>query len=756
MAAPSGMLRPPVTIVSGQIASLITDYLGPSVHRAGAVEATLNSLRVRLENGLVHDETREELCKQTREAIRTEFFKKRFPHPPSPRLLALVRNVEVLLTEYKAETFPYFFPGARVSVPSDANVRRPGTTLQLRLRPSEAGHLTEALIHIDGVDGGSFSWAQTGVLLLLPMPAIPAHVEPVVEQGSAISAPPKASGPPKPSKRPPVRKVPVLPSRPAVASRGTAKAPNPGSKTGTGGGLAPSPRSTSVSGAAATARTPDVAPPTALFPHVAHLAPTFIPDALRETIPPPRKRLRHECRQTPVTLASGLLKDAAEARGPDGDLCDSTQVRSLAKHLQVIERLVARRRNTSNGGVVEYYVKWLGAAWEESSWESREALMEDVPGLVIAFDSRHPWAPSPAAGQGRDVPAGEQKTHEARMAAMQAAEQRAKEREEDVNKPILIPDWADVPILELTFAGMSLVIRRNEGHLFPDTLAPARDLKRRRAKFKQEYPEKARFVLGPGSRTELAARDKATARSVLDTTSKLYKARGSRLINFPRGLGRVIRTDIASPIPHREIYAAPYSWERYFLDLGLDCKNWDRRLLPHMPYAPAGVKAAMRDAVAAQVQERRELGRERVHRMAQEALDKSTTGVGLPDLKGRRELAKIRRVTTQPVRSAVHPSPDVEQTPDSEATSLPAHSAVSGNREATQAPSSAPSPVNVSSGGQKPGAASPAAGQNELLRERVPGFAQALDQAMSQSVGKAQYYDPYWCCWRPGQGATRS
>jgi hypothetical protein len=157
---------PALQTMSLQIARMISDYLGPHVARGGYNGATLNALRVRLETGQVTDAPHETLCWQVREAIRTEFFKIKYPAPPSAGLLNLVTTTENLLTVYKTTPRPHYIPAGRVTVPVEAGLtRRTGTTLQLRFKteneqPTTDAKLTEALVHLDGEKGGAFRWVR--------------------------------------------------------------------------------------------------------------------------------------------------------------------------------------------------------------------------------------------------------------------------------------------------------------------------------------------------------------------------------------------------------------------------------------------------------------------------------------------------------------------------------------------------------------------------------------------------------------------
>ena len=54
--------------------------------------------------------------------------------------------------------------------------------------------------------------------------------------------------------------------------------------------------------------------------------------------------------------------------------------------LYIVESILKRR--TKRGRHTEYLIKWQGFPSHEATWEPRSLLMEDVPGLVKAFDAR--------------------------------------------------------------------------------------------------------------------------------------------------------------------------------------------------------------------------------------------------------------------------------------------------------------------------------------------------------------------------------
>jgi hypothetical protein len=420
----------------------------------------------------------------------------------------------------------------------------------------------------------------------------------------------------------------------------------------------------------------------------------------------------------------------------------------------LVDRLVARRENVSCGGVVEYCVKWTGVGWDGCSWESRDALLHDVPGLVLAFDARHPELPSRAVGETREPPAAEVEEHFKRMARVEAREQAeavGAVKPEPMDKPISVPAWFDSPLVDLTFSGMTLHMRPNEWNLFADSISAARDLKKRRIRFRLEFPEEYRRLF-PISKAELAAKERADAKTLIDLNVKKRKQASSVPIVFPRALGTVIRTDLAPPVPRADIARAPPSWERYFMDLGLECTNWERELPPDMPTADPAVHRAVKHAVIALVVDERGKAKERTERLVQERMDKEPGGVAGIGASVHDYLTKVRLATSGRTRvdrldrGVGHVGKGGFGT-----TSVFANQ--SGNdtqKVITSNIQGAASTALIRNGDTISSHTASADVQDEqrLLRERIRAFGDALKFAALTSDSESRWYDPVWCCWR--------
>lgn len=402
------------------------------------------------------------------------------------------------------------------------------------------------------------------------------------------------------------------------------------------------------------------------------LPPSFVPESLRTCSPPPRKRLRGGI-AGPISLTSGSILGASNAArtltkqkgllnfqnrnpsivmkphtlngslvsGSTGSLSPTSRAASpalsarsalpnhspkppravdaITEKVMVIERLVARRQNVDAGGVVEYYTKWHSIGWDGCSWESRSALLEDVPALVLEFDARHPQEPTAALGHAREPAAGERESLDRligemkRKAAAEAAE--IEEQRKRDSAPIMIPVWFERPLLELSFAdGMVMHFRREEATVFNDPTAAGRDQKRRRFRFKTEFPEAARRLFLPTVKGE-AISQRMDARAIIETCARERKLQGSRLIHFPRALGSSLVQNVAGPIRRADIEAAPPSWESYLLGLGLECSSWERDYLPDMPTVADTVHRTVQHAQRAIEAESRELVLERQRRL---------------------------------------------------------------------------------------------------------------------------------------------
>jgi hypothetical protein len=889
---------------------MITDYLGPHVIRGGSTGATLNALRVRLEQNEVTDARREDLCWQVREAIRTEVFKVKLPAPPPPRLLALVAATEALLTAYAAPTRPFFFPGARVSVPAPAgagsvavaatagsgvSAPRSGTTLQLRFREVEGGSVPEALVHLDGEDGGSFKWVQTSVLAPLadqkslarspsptpsslspapspartdcansgggtlrpmsatisaslvpttPSPHIPtstgAQIQlprphcPVTAPSAALpqtkqqkqhqlqhipandpqsvptETPKKVSSKPLPNAQPPLQIQQKQPkqlqqsTQPARHQKPPQKQPQQV--------LQLPPRPQSLVQAQQLTVLPPRGPgrlrrddPRAVKPTqqpgepaVANdlLPPAFVPDALRATSPPPRKRIRTKI-NGPVSLCSGSVLSVAEVCGAQPSapmLAGSTsppvtsagdmqpEVVSLGEQLSahlsepvasrqargtsmrrgrmrslnamtakvmLIDRLVARRENVSCGGVVEYCVKWTGIGWDGCSWESRDALLQDVPGLVLAFDTRHPEVPSKAIGQTREAPAAEAEGFFRRATQVEVPEQRESSRPPEkrpaIEEPIMVPSWFDSPFVELTFSGMTLHIRPDEWTLFTESSSIVRDLKKRRVRFRQEFPEEFRRLF-PITKAELAAKERNDAKTVIEGNMKKRKHFGSYPILFPRALGTVIRNDLAPPVPRADIEQAPPSWEMYFTNLGLECTNWEREFPPDMPTASPAVCRAVQHAKIVMSADKHSKSRERTSRLIQEREDKEPGGIGGITASAEDYLTKVRLATS--VRTVLPPQQTRTAFLDGNCVGPEHVISKQGHSDMQTITDGESDPVALQGEDAIPSHTGTETGEPELLRNRNALFRNALKLAGPRPCAPPRWYDPVWCCWR--------
>lgn len=154
-----------------RIARLISDFLGPSAPRRDPVGATLTALLLRLQADTPYFANNpDQLAWQMREALRTEFFKVIYPTPPPRLLLGLVTNAELVLADPPPRTTPppFYFPGARVAVPTDTGSRRAATSLQIRYKTLNNTAIVEVLLHLDGPNGGGFQWVQAPALSPLP------------------------------------------------------------------------------------------------------------------------------------------------------------------------------------------------------------------------------------------------------------------------------------------------------------------------------------------------------------------------------------------------------------------------------------------------------------------------------------------------------------------------------------------------------------------------------------------------------------
>lgn len=730
----------PLGSTSLEIARMVTEFLGPDYPRRDSVGATLNALRTRLEtNTAKFDSDREMLIWQVREAIRTEFFKIIYPAPPSRTLLSLVTRTEVLLTKFHAPTRPFFFPGARVAVPTEAGSRRAGTTLQLRFKAVGETTVTEALLHLDGPNGGGFQWVQTPALTALlayaPIQTTPPAPARRVQQQKAITPRPKRVG-----KSAPRAPRPRAPKPPGPISKRKAQAAKAAAKAA----------AAAAAKAVAAAKKQQEAPPPPPPPTgPAALPATYVPEALLSTSPPPRKRLRGDV-DRPLSYIAGSLRRALDVDASSGEMAHNS-IGSI-RRLVGVERLVARRK-ISGSEDIEYYVKWSGRSMREGSWERREALMVDVPALVVDFDTRHPDEPKVACHSDRVRTEEEDREEETKIEEKVEAEAEAETKErqemendgeakaedddvkmEDVDEKvkqdgepesvkfrseserkyvdevtgIAIPGYVDTPILELGFAGMVLQVRRPaDWSLHNDASAAARDYKKRQSRFKQE-DIRAGEKLFPLSKSE--------AKSALDVSLRSHKAHNRRPILFPRGLGRAVASDTGTPFSRELLDAAPPTWESYLLGLGLKPKHLERDLPPLMLSLDS--KTMRRVVVAA---------KDGAHERAVEHRERA------------------RRVVRAAYRHAANTDPpsalfrDGKRRSEECDTCFPAES--KANAKKSKSPR-VPEPTT-----------------NGLLRARDPAFAAALAAAKAKGTqakrsNEERWFDAVWSCWRAGPGPS--
>lgn len=555
-----------------QLADLISEYLGPAYPRPSSQTSScvvpgkknIPSLVVLRNRIVVSRNTqqfaRDALIWQLREAIRTEFFQIQYPVPPSKSLLSLVTRSELMVTDYKGSQRPIYFPGARVAVPTEVGTHRAATTLQLRFKSLNSKTVTEVLLHLDGPGGGSFQWVPSTILMLL---------------SSCVPIPnPDSRG----------QAARNLPNRPTNTNPGTrSRRPVP-SSTLTNSTLNANVRSNRGSRSRKTENrgsTPRS--------QITMLPASFIPYALRSTSPPPRKRLRPDSNY-PLSLSTGSLREALKLNNLDsivaGPVSDCEIQSSILNNTLGIERLVGRRKNLSLGNQIQYCVKWCGSPLIAASWELRETLMRDVPGLVVAFDIAHPGEP-PSCRAIADNSATEDDSFDI----------ASKEGMDCVSSIF--------PIVCIRFAGMQLHIEDGcKYRLYTSEDEFKLERKKRIVLLKgnnreafdkifssnsSEFQVEPTMKLQPDTSIMSVPTLNGNLLSVLQKSVDSHHMHNRTLIPFPRGLGRALSCSSPSVIPNSDIQIAPASWENYFLTMGLSCHNWKRELLPDMPTASEGI-----------------------------------------------------------------------------------------------------------------------------------------------------------------------
>lgn len=735
-ATPSRASPPSISL---SIARLITEYLGPLYPRRDSVGATLNALRTRLETDTSNfDKNSEILVFQVREALRTEFFKIVYPTPPAPELLRLLTRSELLMNPPKPGARPFYFPGARVAVPTEAGSRRAGTTLQLRFRTGDHTK-TEALLHLDGPGGGGFQWVQTQALSPLIQYIVPPKKPARAGRGRGRARKEKDG---KVKKRSSTGKKKVA-SAPKTTPKALAKQSASPTTARTSSGTRPSTTSTPVSAAAASPKKPPATNKSPVTPKTTPsqpspdskrasnrredekeeikkmLPPTFVPDSILDTQVGWWKKAREGVGVT----SWGVGTSRVSLKSREGENVEN--VLGKLQRIIGVERLVARRE--VDGGGIEYFVKWSGRSIKDGSWERKESLMKDVPGCVMDFEVKHPWQPKRVCCSDRvkteeetviDSKAEKTEVKIAVKTEIEEVKEVVKDGEVQIQtkvqsaksiKPktyvddltgLHIPAYVDTPILELGFAGMVLQIRRpGEYTLHHDASAAMRDMKKRQSKLKQDDPQ-----LG----TRLFALTKPEARAVLDTSLRMHKVHGRYPILFPRGLGGACPVDTGTAFSAEVVQAAPPSWERYFMELGLRPKHFHRTLPPFFP--TLNVKSSYRFNMNL-----RDLAHERV----------------IED----RERARICVRSAHRYQNAADPPASLFR--DGKKRPFECDECYSGS-ERQNAVTKIPRVISQS---------------EQAARGKETKMSEALEIA-KQGGGK-RWYDHYWSCWRQSKPSTK-
>lgn len=619
--------------ITREIMKLISTYLG-STQQDDTFGGNMSALRDRLEaDPSSFDSNRNLLAWHVRDTIRSEFYRVKYPIPPSAALLLLVTQCEILLTNTTSVQCPFYFPGRRVTVPTDTGARRMGTTLQLRSKVAAGKEVTEVMLHLDGPQGGEFPWVQSSSLLPASTAvanqaaqraavAVKHRAREVRSRGGAAGRGGRRGR--KGSRARGVLRV-ERKSATSTASPGmlpVGKAPSVGQKgmklqagpsTGRSGHSTPgrgstvAARTSATTGRNTTAASGRVASSggrTGAGKSGQEITTVSVPVALVCASPPPRRRIVDEGRQ--ISYVSGSLRRALDSKGNNFSQ-DASKIRAVLG----IERLVARRN--LNGTGIQYFVKWSGRPFEDGSWEKRESLLEDVPGLVREFDIRHPDGCRPTGSsreqqkllqstdatepkvlpgiatttQGSsnqleggftgmtDILSAQKESSNTKYGGYgESQSEEACEYIDDVTG-VPIPSWVDTPILELNVSDMVLQIRRPGDYvLHNDADAAARDTKKRQSEFKKKHVETAVQVYSL-SRNE--------ARLAIEHGLRAHRENSQRAIQFPRGLGKVSPYDHGTPFSVNDVMNAPASWEGYLTHLGLKCTDYVRDLPPYMP-----------------------------------------------------------------------------------------------------------------------------------------------------------------------------
>lgn len=744
--------------ITREIMKLISTYLGSTQQDDESFGGNMSALRDRLEaDPSSFDSNRNLLAWHVRDAIRSEFYRVKYPIPPPAALLLLVTQCEILLTNTTSVQCPFYFPGRRVTVPTDTGARRMGTTLQLRSKVATGREVTEVMLHLDGPQGGEFPWVQSSSLL----PASTAVANQAAQRAAVAvkqrtrEVRPRGGAATRGGRRgrKGTRARGVLQvdrkSATSAASFGTSlagKAPSVGQKgmksqvspstgrsghSASGRGSTMAARTNAATGrntAASGGRVASSGGRTGAGKSGQEITTVSVPVALVCASSPPRRRIIDDGRQ--ISYVSGSLRRALGSKGNDCSQ-DAAKIGAILG----IERLVARRN--LNGTGTQYFVKWSGRPFADGSWEKRESLLEDVPGLVREFDIRHPdgcgtTGPSrkqqkqlqttdaiepkmspgmatTAQGSSNQSEGGSTGMTDILSAQKESSgtkcegygESQSEETSEYIDDVtgVPIPSWVDTPILELNIGDMVLQIRRPSDYvLHNDADAAARDTKKRQSEFKKKHVETA---------VQIYSLSRNEARLAIEHGLRAHRENAQRAIQFPRGLGKVSPYDHGTPFSVDDVTNAPASWEGYFTHLGMKCTDYVRELPPYMPTVDdnslSKIVRGCNDAAFTMCLEHRERARNVV-----------------------REAFRYDGSSSAP------------STLFRDGVKAPPGNGISGKKRARS------NAISV-------GCEDIGFGREKLLRERDDKVGKILKTSQKSSRKDGMWYDSTWACWRPMQ-----
>lgn len=399
----------------------------------------------------------------------------------------------------------------------------------------------------------------------------------------------------------------------------------------------------------------------------------------------------------------GLVADF-DTRHPDSPatICHSDRVLAQAEidSMAMKENVAGNDAEAKNAESVHVDIVEGRGAENPMDLQSTAKLIEGQ-GMAMLVDGQKPMPKS------SEAPVAPKPMEEQGAQKMSSLSNSGKKYMDEVTA-LEIPSYLDTPILELSFSGMVLQVRRpDEYALHNDAASASRDYKKRQSRFKQESVFQAEKLFNL-SKTE--------AKSALEASLRAHKAYNRHPIAFPRGLGHVVASDTGVPFTKESLASHPHSLESHLINVGLRPKYFERDLPQYYPTLDSNESQRVMQEASDAVLERAVEHQERSRQLVRSSFRYLHGAVAPPPTNLFRD--GVRRVSEC---DKCYGGPGV-----------------------VRASIKAEVPV-----------------EEDNKKERDPKVALALARATAASqphAGKEvkRWYDAHWSCWRTGSGQMGS